>query len=53
MKNKKNSFIILFAITIIAFAFTKFPFQNGNESWTEKQLINPADLAKILNDANS
>ncbi|MBI4946285.1 MAG: rhodanese-like domain-containing protein [Bacteroidetes bacterium] len=53
MKNKKISFVILFAITIIAFAFTKFPFQNGNDPWAEKQLMTPADLAKILNDSKS
>ncbi|MBI3501964.1 MAG: rhodanese-like domain-containing protein [Bacteroidetes bacterium] len=30
-----------------------FSFQNSGEPWTAKQLMEPADLAKILNDAQS
>lgn len=46
----KISLIPLFAVAVITFAFS---FQNGKEPWTEKQLLNPSDLAKVLNDANS
>lgn len=49
----KISFILLFAVAVIAIAFNKTSFQNGKESWTEKQLMNPAELAKILNDKAS
>lgn len=52
MKTKK-SLIILFVIVAVAFAFNKFSFQNENDPWTEKQLMNPADLAKILNDSKN
>ncbi|MHB8259474.1 MAG: rhodanese-like domain-containing protein [Bacteroidia bacterium] len=46
----KLSIIILFALTIVAFAFNKIPFQNEKDPWTDKQLMQPADLAKIMND---
>lgn len=48
----KITFAILLAIAAFAFAFNKFSFQ-GNDPWAEKQLLNPADLAKILNDSKS
>lgn len=43
----KYFLILLFSIATFVFAF-----QNG-EPWTEKQLMNPADLTKILNDKTS
>lgn len=49
---KTKIIILLFAVTI-AFGFSKTSIQQGPETWTEKQLMNPADLAKTLNDPNS
>lgn len=47
----KIPFFFLFIGAIFVFAFNKI--QNAKEPWTEKQLINPADLAKIINDPQS
>ncbi len=51
---KKRFLIIVTSIAAIALIACTAPNQNnGNEPWTKKQLMEPADLAKILNDANS
>ena len=42
--------ILLSALVIVAFTFS---LQSEKEPWTEKQLMNPSDLAKILNDNRS
>jgi len=39
--------MLLSAFAIIAYAFS---FQNEKEPWTEKQLMQPSELAGILND---
>lgn len=46
------TFISLFALAIIAFAFQSFSKQQGKEPWTEKQLMPPSDLAQIINKGN-
>ncbi len=52
--NKTRTIILsLFAIAFIAFAFHKVSVQRGNEPWTQNQLLEPADLAKVLTDVNS
>lgn len=43
-------FTLLIAIAGIAFACNSFLSQNENDPWTEKQLMQPADLAKVIND---
>ena|SRR3569832_999338 len=40
--------IVYFAFVLIAVA--AFAFQNQKDTWTEKQLMAPAQLAKIIND---
>lgn len=52
MNKTKITFISLFAIAVIAFAFQSFSKQQGKEPWTEKQLMSPSELAKIINDGN-
>lgn len=37
----------------MVFAFQWLPVQSDKEPWTPQQLMNPADLAKILNDPQS
>jgi thiosulfate/3-mercaptopyruvate sulfurtransferase len=52
--NKTRIIILsLFAIAIIAFTIHKVSVQGGDEPWTQNQLLEPADLAKVLIDANS
>ena len=46
MKKQLYSFLLI-AVALVAVAFT---VQDHNEPWTEDQLMEPADLAKILND---
>lgn len=46
MKRKSIFTITLMAITFLAFAFKTII----NEPWTEKQLMPPAELAKIINE---
>ena len=51
---KKNLFpILILLIAGAIYAFNNFSPQNSNESWTEKQLMNPADLAKIVSDSSA
>jgi thiosulfate/3-mercaptopyruvate sulfurtransferase len=46
---KKNIILTaLFFIAVFASSYSRF----GQEPWTEKQLIAPAELARILNDPN-
>lgn len=52
MRKSAFTFISLCAIAIIAFAFQCFSKQQGKEPWTEKQLMPPSELAKIINDGN-
>jgi thiosulfate/3-mercaptopyruvate sulfurtransferase len=46
-------FVSLFAIAFIAFAFHKISDQRGDEPWTQQQLLEPSDLAKIITDVNA
>ena len=52
MKKTTITFISLFAFAIIALAFQSSK-QQDQESWTEKQLMPPAELAKIINGGNT
>ena len=47
----KTKIILLSILTVslIAFAFKNSLNENGKEPWTNEQLIEPADLAKIIN----
>jgi len=51
----KKYFLPILAVVIIGaiYAFNKFSVQDSNDPWTEKQLMNPADLAKMLNDSSA
>lgn len=42
--------ISFLAIVAVVFAFKGFSVQRGKENWTEKQLMESSELAKILND---
>ena len=50
MNKSKITFAFLIAIAGIAFACNSFSFQNETDPWTAKQLMEPADLAKVIND---
>jgi hypothetical protein len=50
MNKTKITLVFLFAIAGIAFACNSFSSQSENDPWTEKQLMQPAELAKMLND---
>ena len=52
MKTKIPLFLLL-AITVSAFAFNMFTNTASAEPWTTQQLINPADLAKTLNNPSA
>jgi hypothetical protein len=45
----KFTIILLFVITASAFAFNMLTRPSAAEPWTAQQLLNPADLAKTLN----
>ena len=45
--------ISLLAISALTFAFKNFSVQQDKDNWTEKQLIEPSELAKILNDTKA
>jgi hypothetical protein len=45
----KITIILLFVITASAFAFNMLTSSGAAEPWTAQQLLNPADLAKTLN----
>lgn len=48
MKTKIVSLIIL-VIALVAFAFKSFPIQKSKDPWTKDQLIEPSELARIIN----
>ena len=50
MNKTKFTFAFLIALAGIAFACNSFSFQTETDPWTAKQLMEPADLAKIIND---
>ena len=47
---KKLSVIAIVALVTSVLAFNSFSPQNSPEPWTEKQLMEPADLARIISD---
>lgn len=47
------SIILLFAITLSVSAFNMSSSQANQEPWTQQQLLNPAELAKVLNNPKS
>jgi thiosulfate/3-mercaptopyruvate sulfurtransferase len=49
MKNIKITFVSTFAIALILFISLGVSAQNPTEPWTQKQLLEPADLAEVLN----
>jgi len=53
MNKMKITFVSLFAIPLLAFVFQSFTPQKSKDPWTEKQLLQPSDLAKTLNDPKS
>jgi thiosulfate/3-mercaptopyruvate sulfurtransferase len=53
MTKTKIIFYTVAAIAVIVFSFLGFAYQQDKEPWTAKQLMEPADLAKILNDVKS
>jgi thiosulfate/3-mercaptopyruvate sulfurtransferase len=50
--NVKTSHTFLIALTLIvsSLVFSSFKQQQKDEPWTQQQLLEPADLAKTLND---
>ncbi len=53
MNKTRNIILSVLAISFIAFTFYKVSVRRGDEPWTQKQLLEPADLARVLNDASS
>lgn len=51
--NRKILFVAIGCIAILVFAFRGRIFRSGPDPWTEKQLMQPAALAHILNEPNS
>ncbi len=51
----KKYIIPLVVVTMagVIYSFNGFSIQKSKEPWTEKQLMDPGDLAKILNDPKS
>ena len=43
--------ILLVLVAGAVYALTQITPQGKQEPWTEKQLMNPADLAKIISDS--
>ncbi|MDO9000982.1 MAG: rhodanese-like domain-containing protein [Bacteroidota bacterium] len=43
----------IIAIALLAFAFRSITFQTGQEPWRKNQLIEPAELAKIINNPSA
>jgi hypothetical protein len=50
MKTKQIFPLSLFVLFAAIFTFSSFGQAAGDEPWTEKQLMAPADLARIIND---
>jgi len=46
----KFTFLIVITLIISSVVFSSFKKQEKDEPWTQKQLLEPADLAKTLND---
>ena len=53
MNKTKIILVPLFTIAFIAFAFQSVSAQKVNEPWTQQQLLEPSDLAKVLNNPKS
>lgn len=53
MNKTKITFMSLFAIAFIVFAFQSVSTQKGYELWTRQQLLEPADLTKALSDSKA
>ena len=49
----KLSLFALAALIVAALAFNSFSLQTTPEPWTEKQLMEPSDLAKIILDSSA
>lgn len=51
----KTKIILLsiISIALVAFAFKNFSVEESKEPWTKEQLMEPADLAKIINTPSS
>lgn len=47
---KTKQILLLIVLLVSTMAFYSFKQTAGNEPWTEKQLMAPADLAGIIND---
>lgn len=45
----KIIFLSFLLIAFVAVAFKNFSIQNGNEPWTKDQLMEPSELAKVIN----
>lgn len=52
MKTKIIALSII-AIALMPFAFKNFSIQNGKEPWTKDQLMEPSELAKIINSSSA
>ncbi|MBI2279823.1 MAG: rhodanese-like domain-containing protein [Bacteroidetes bacterium] len=50
MKNTKIIFLSMAVIAMVTVAFKSFSPQEGKEPWAKNQLIQPAELAKIINE---
>ena len=53
MKKKSFIFLSVFSPVLIVLIFILFGFIQQNNPWTEKQLMAPADLAKIISDSSA
>lgn len=49
----KIIFISMMSISLISLSFKNFSIQNEKEPWTKQQLMEPADLAKIISDSSA
>jgi hypothetical protein len=49
----KLALFAVVALVVAAFAFNSFSPQSAPEPWTEKQLMEPADLARIILDSSA
>ena len=53
MNKTRIIFVSLFAIASIVFAFQRVSGLMRDEPWTKQQLLEPSDLAEVLNNPNS
>ncbi|NOT90768.1 MAG: rhodanese-like domain-containing protein [Ferruginibacter sp.] len=49
----KYSFLLSITLIVASFVLTSFKQIQNEEPWSPKQLLDPADLAKILNDSKA